>query len=151
MNAQGQAAGHARHAATSSPRGCRASNRVIGAATWRCWCASAYDYPLIRELSTSPDATRRARRRERQFHNTNGLGAATAAWGRSCLQKTGYIAEAGRCVVMQAQDRRPAPDHGPPRLDRAATPASATPSGCVRGSRTGAAGQGEAAGSGARY
>ena len=36
-----------------------------------------------------------------QFHNTNGL-VRNPAWDIG-LQKTGYISEAGRCLVMQAQ------------------------------------------------
>jgi D-alanyl-D-alanine carboxypeptidase len=36
-----------------------------------------------------------------QFRNTNGL-VRNPAWEIG-LQKTGYIAEAGRCLVMQAQ------------------------------------------------
>jgi D-alanyl-D-alanine endopeptidase (penicillin-binding protein 7) len=36
-----------------------------------------------------------------QFRNTNGL-VSNPQWDIG-LQKTGYIAEAGRCVVMQAQ------------------------------------------------
>jgi D-alanyl-D-alanine endopeptidase (penicillin-binding protein 7) len=36
-----------------------------------------------------------------QFRNTNGL-IRTPSWEIG-LQKTGYISEAGRCVVMQAQ------------------------------------------------
>jgi D-alanyl-D-alanine endopeptidase (penicillin-binding protein 7) len=39
--------------------------------------------------------------RELQFRNTNGL-VRNPTWDIG-LQKTGYIAEAGRCVVMQAQ------------------------------------------------
>jgi D-alanyl-D-alanine carboxypeptidase len=36
-----------------------------------------------------------------QFNNTNGL-VRNPTWDIG-LQKTGYIAEAGRCLVMQAQ------------------------------------------------
>lgn len=62
---------------------------------------AAYDYPLIRELSTSPQAEFEVGRRSQQFNNTNGL-VRNPAWDIG-LQKTGYIAEAGRCLVMQAQ------------------------------------------------
>jgi serine-type D-Ala-D-Ala endopeptidase (penicillin-binding protein 7) len=62
---------------------------------------AAYGYPLIRELSTSPEAAFAVGSRNQQFRNTNGL-VRNPAWDIG-LQKTGYIAEAGRCVVMQAQ------------------------------------------------
>ena len=62
---------------------------------------AAYDYPLIRELSTSPEHAVEVRNRTLQFHNTNGL-VRNPSWDIG-LQKTGYIAEAGRCLVMQAQ------------------------------------------------
>lgn len=62
---------------------------------------AASAYPLIRELSVSPEAEVTVGSRPLQFRNTNGL-VRNPAWDIS-LQKTGYIAEAGRCVVMQAQ------------------------------------------------
>ncbi len=62
---------------------------------------AAYDYPLIRELSTSPAYEVEVGRRTVQFHNTNGL-VRNPAWDIG-LQKTGYIVEAGRCLVMQAK------------------------------------------------
>jgi serine-type D-Ala-D-Ala endopeptidase (penicillin-binding protein 7) len=62
---------------------------------------AAYGYPLIRELSVSPEAAFEVGSRTQQFRNTNGL-VRNPAWDIG-LQKTGYIAEAGRCVVMQAQ------------------------------------------------
>ena len=63
---------------------------------------AAYAYPLIRELSTSPEAQFTVGgKKPQQFRNTNGL-VRNPAWEIG-LQKTGYIAEAGRCLVMQAQ------------------------------------------------
>lgn len=62
---------------------------------------AAYEYPLIRELSTSPEAKVAVGRRQLQFHTTNGL-VKSPSWDIG-LQKTGYISEAGRCLVMQAQ------------------------------------------------
>lgn len=62
---------------------------------------AAYAYPLIRELSTSPEAVFAVGARTQQFRNTNGL-VRNPAWDIG-LQKTGYISEAGRCLVMQAQ------------------------------------------------
>jgi D-alanyl-D-alanine endopeptidase (penicillin-binding protein 7) len=62
---------------------------------------AAYAHPMIRELSTSPEAQFPIGSQAQQFRNTNGL-VHNPAWEIG-LQKTGYIAEAGRCVVMQAQ------------------------------------------------
>jgi len=60
----------------------------------------AHTNPLIRELSTSPAYQVEVGNRQMQFHNTNRL-VSSPAWDIG-LQKTGYIAEAGRCLVMQA-------------------------------------------------
>jgi serine-type D-Ala-D-Ala endopeptidase (penicillin-binding protein 7) len=58
-------------------------------------------HDLIRRLSTSPEAEMAVgAKRPLQFRNTNGL-VRNGEWDIG-LQKTGYIAEAGRCVVMQA-------------------------------------------------
>jgi len=62
---------------------------------------AAYEYPIIRELSTSPEAQVAVGRRQLQFHTTNGL-VKNPNWDIG-LQKTGYISEAGRCLVMSAQ------------------------------------------------
>ena len=62
---------------------------------------AAFMHPIIRELSTSLEAVVPVGSRQVQFHNTNGL-VRSAEWDIG-LQKTGYIAAAGRCVVMQAQ------------------------------------------------
>lgn len=62
---------------------------------------SAYQQPVIRELSTSPAFEVRVGRRQMQFHNTNSL-VRNPTWEIG-LQKTGYIVEAGRCLVMQAR------------------------------------------------
>ena len=61
----------------------------------------AHQYSLIRELSTSPEYHVAIGKRQLQFRNTNGL-VFNPSWEIG-LQKTGYIAEAGRCLVMQAQ------------------------------------------------
>jgi D-alanyl-D-alanine endopeptidase (penicillin-binding protein 7) len=61
----------------------------------------AYTHPIIRELSTSLESTVAVGKRQLQFRNTNGL-VRNPSWEIG-LQKTGYISEAGRCVVMQAQ------------------------------------------------
>jgi len=62
---------------------------------------AAMDHQLIRELSTTVDASVNVDSRLVQFRNTNGL-IRNPSWEIG-LQKTGYISEAGRCVVMQAQ------------------------------------------------
>ena len=61
----------------------------------------AHQQPLLRELSTSHEAQVQVGRRALQYRNTNGL-VRSPQWEIG-LQKTGYIAEAGRCLVMQAQ------------------------------------------------
>jgi serine-type D-Ala-D-Ala endopeptidase (penicillin-binding protein 7) len=58
-------------------------------------------HELIRRLSTSTEAAMAVGRRELQFRNTNSL-VRNGEWEIG-LQKTGYISEAGRCLVMQAQ------------------------------------------------
>jgi D-alanyl-D-alanine endopeptidase (penicillin-binding protein 7) len=62
---------------------------------------TAHEYPIIRELSTSPGYQVEVGKRQVEFHNTNGL-VKNPSWDIS-LQKTGYISEAGRCLVMQAK------------------------------------------------
>lgn len=62
---------------------------------------AAYQQPLIRQLSTMPEAAFDVGSRQVQFRNTNGL-VRHPEWDIG-LQKTGYISEAGRCVVMQAE------------------------------------------------
>ena len=56
---------------------------------------------MIRSLSTSPEAAVSVGSRLLSFRNTNSL-VRNSEWDIG-LQKTGYIAEAGRCLVMQAQ------------------------------------------------
>jgi serine-type D-Ala-D-Ala endopeptidase (penicillin-binding protein 7) len=54
---------------------------------------------IIREYSTDPGYEVRIGRRMVGFHNTNSL-VSNPAWD-IVVQKTGYITEAGRCLVMQ--------------------------------------------------
>jgi D-alanyl-D-alanine endopeptidase (penicillin-binding protein 7) len=61
---------------------------------------AAYRYPEIRDFSTRPEATIRSGRQSIQFPNTNAL-VRSPRWTIG-LSKTGYIEEAGRCLVMQA-------------------------------------------------
>jgi serine-type D-Ala-D-Ala endopeptidase (penicillin-binding protein 7) len=60
---------------------------------------AAYQRPLIRNLSTSPSYSMDVGRRTLQYRNSNRL-IDNPDWDIG-LQKTGYIAEAGRCLVMQ--------------------------------------------------
>ena len=61
----------------------------------------AHRVPLLRELTTSHEAQVAVGKRMMQFHTTNGL-VRSPQWDIG-LQKTGYISEAGRCMVVQAQ------------------------------------------------
>ncbi|MDP1830659.1 MAG: peptidase S11 [Geothrix sp.] len=61
---------------------------------------AAYRYPEIRDFSTRPKTSLQAGRRSIQFPNTNAL-VRNPRWSIG-LSKTGYIEEAGRCLVMQA-------------------------------------------------
>jgi D-alanyl-D-alanine endopeptidase (penicillin-binding protein 7) len=63
--------------------------------------AKAYNEPMLRELSTSHGREVEVGSRTLQYNNTNGL-VKSPQWDIG-LQKTGYISEAGRCLVMQAQ------------------------------------------------
>src|SRR3990170_811945 len=62
---------------------------------------AAHEYPLIREYSTKSRATVRASGRPLQYGNTNGL--VRSSYWEIGLSKTGYISEAGRCLVMQVR------------------------------------------------
>ena len=56
--------------------------------------------PLVREYSTDPGHDVRVGRRMVAFHNTDAL-VHSQAWD-VVVQKTGYISEAGRCLVLKA-------------------------------------------------
>jgi D-alanyl-D-alanine endopeptidase (penicillin-binding protein 7) len=56
--------------------------------------------PLLRDLSTSREARVALGKRQVQFRSTNGL-LSNPMWDIG-LQKTGFINEAGKCLVMQA-------------------------------------------------
>ena len=61
---------------------------------------AAHQYPLIREFSTTPAGEFTIAGRPQQFRNTNTL-VKNPTWEIG-LSKTGYINEAGKCLVMQA-------------------------------------------------
>lgn len=77
------------------------SNNVSTANDLAKMVAAAYRYPLIRELSTTADATVEINGREMVYRNTNPL-VKSRSWEVG-LSKTGYIHEAGKCLVMQAR------------------------------------------------
>jgi len=62
---------------------------------------AAHQVPLLREYSTTPSLDVELGRRQVQFHTTDRL-VANPSWDIG-LQKTGFINEAGQCLVMQAQ------------------------------------------------
>ena len=61
----------------------------------------AYERPILRSLSTSPSYLVELGDRMLQYKNSNRL-IRNPDWDIG-LQKTGYISEAGRCLVMQAK------------------------------------------------
>jgi D-alanyl-D-alanine endopeptidase (penicillin-binding protein 7) len=62
--------------------------------------SAAQRYPLIREFSTTGESAILVAGRQQMFRNTNQL-VKNPAWDIG-LSKTGYISEAGKCLVMQA-------------------------------------------------
>ena len=62
---------------------------------------AAAEYPRIREYTTTERAQVRARGRRLSFVNTNRL-VRNPRWDID-LSKTGYISEAGRCLVMRVK------------------------------------------------
>jgi len=61
---------------------------------------AAHQEPLLREYSTTKDSIVKASGRPMRYANTNYL-VALPDWNIG-IQKTGFINEAGRCLVMQA-------------------------------------------------
>ena len=61
---------------------------------------AAHENPVLREFSTTPKSTVQASGRTMHYANTNYL-VSLPDWNIG-LQKTGFINEAGRCLVMQA-------------------------------------------------
>lgn len=77
------------------------SNNVSTAHDLAKLVAAAHRYPLIREFSTTPGYRAEVNGREIDYHNTNQL-VSSPQWEIG-LSKTGYIREAGKCLVMQAR------------------------------------------------
>jgi D-alanyl-D-alanine endopeptidase (penicillin-binding protein 7) len=82
------------------PTGLSSAN-VATAADLATLVRAAKDYPLIREYSTLPSAQVRLGKRNFTFVNTNGL-IRSSSWEIG-VSKTGFINQAGRCLVMQAR------------------------------------------------
>lgn len=85
----------------SDPTGLTAAN-VSSARDLSRMVAAAARYPLIRELSTTPNHTVVVGGRPLEFRNTNTLVRSQAPGWDIAVSKTGYIREAGKCLVMQA-------------------------------------------------
>lgn len=82
------------------------SGNVASAADLARLVMAAAASPTVREFSTSPRHTVTINRRAVEFRNTNLL-VENPGW-QVDVQKTGYIPEAGRCLVMQTViDGRP--------------------------------------------
>ena len=77
------------------------SNNVSTARDLARMVAAAARYPEIRTFSTTAEAKLELNGRISQFGNTNAL-VRSDTWEIG-LSKTGYISEAGRCLVMQAR------------------------------------------------
>lgn len=99
MNARAQALGMA-DTRYVEPTGLSSRNQS-SASDLAVLVGAAYKEPVLRELSTSHGREIEVGRRTLQYNNTNRL-VKSADWDIG-LQKTGYISEAGQCLVMQAQ------------------------------------------------
>lgn len=99
MNAKAHSLGMT-HSRFEDPTGL-SSNNVSTANDLARMVSAAHRYPLIREWSTTTDATVEISGRDQVFRNTNPL-VKSPSWNVG-LSKTGYIHEAGKCLVMQAR------------------------------------------------
>jgi D-alanyl-D-alanine endopeptidase (penicillin-binding protein 7) len=82
------------------PTGLSSSNRSSAQDLARL-VKEAHQFELIRELSTSREYQVAVGKRQLTFHTTDAL-VRSPSWDIG-LQKTGFINEAGHCLVMQAQ------------------------------------------------
>ena len=99
MNAKAQALGM-RDTTFTDPTGLSSTN-LSSARDLAMLVNVAHGNPLMRELSTSPGHQVAVGNRTLQFNNTNRL-VNNPTWDIG-LQKTGYISEAGQCLVMQTK------------------------------------------------
>lgn len=100
MNAKAEAIG-LKDTRFSDSTGLNAAN-VSSARDLTKMVAAASKYPLIRELSTTPEHQVDVGGHKLSFHNTNLLVRNGAAGWDIALSKTGFINESGKCLVMQA-------------------------------------------------
>jgi D-alanyl-D-alanine endopeptidase (penicillin-binding protein 7) len=98
MNAKAQSLGLA-ETRFEDPTGISSGN-VSSARDLARMVDAAYKYRLIREFTTRKEATIHTGYRSREFRNSNRL-IRSPRW-QIGLSKTGFIDEAGRCLVMQA-------------------------------------------------
>lgn len=99
MNKKAQSLGMY-HSRFEEPTGL-SSNNVSTAHDLARMVTAAARYPEIRQFSTTADAKVELNGRISQFNNTNAL-VRSDTWEIG-VSKTGYISEAGRCLVMQAR------------------------------------------------
>ncbi len=99
MNRKAQSLGMA-NSRFEEPTGL-SSNNVSTAHDLARMVAAAARYPDIRRFSTTAEAQVELNGRIQGFHNTNAL-VRSDNWEIG-VSKTGYISEAGRCLVMQAR------------------------------------------------
>ena len=85
----------------ADPTGLTAAN-VSSARDLTKMVAAAAHYPLIRELSTTSERTMHVDGRSIAYRNTNTLVRNDSSGWEIAVSKTGYIREAGKCLVMQA-------------------------------------------------
>jgi serine-type D-Ala-D-Ala endopeptidase (penicillin-binding protein 7) len=98
MNAKAKALGmHSAH--FDDPTGLSSDNVASPEDLSKLVIAASHN-AVIREYSTDPSYTVRVHRHLVEFRNTDNL-VANPAWN-IVVQKTGYIAEAGKCLVMEA-------------------------------------------------
>jgi serine-type D-Ala-D-Ala endopeptidase (penicillin-binding protein 7) len=97
MNAKAQALGMT-HTHFEDPTGLSSDN-VASSQDLAKLVLAASAVPIIREYSTDQRYSVKVGRRSLEFHNTDAL-VRNPAWN-IVVQKTGYIEEAGRCLVMK--------------------------------------------------
>ncbi len=99
MNVKAQALGM-RDTRFSDPTGLSSAN-VSSAQDLARLVQAAHEYPVIRNYSTRESAVVYALGRPVAYRNTNGL-VRSSTWDIG-LSKTGFISEAGRCLVMRVR------------------------------------------------
>ncbi len=99
MNARAQSLGM-KNTRYAEPTGLSSANQSTAQDLALLVAAASRD-SLLRDLSTSPTYTALVGNRLTQFNTTNAL-VKNPDWDIG-LQKTGYISEAGQCLVMQAK------------------------------------------------